>query len=56
MQEVQERAIEGQLRDLRAQIADAERLGDDPALATLTQQKLELDRTLRQLQGHKIRE
>jgi DNA primase len=56
MQEVQERAIEGQLRDLRAQIADAERLGDDPALATLTQQKLELDRTLRQLQGHKTRE
>ena len=49
LQEVQERAIEGHLRDLRAQIAEAERQGDYAGLALLTQKKLELDRKLRQL-------
>jgi len=50
LQELQERAIEARLRDLRAQIAEAERQGDNAALAAKTQQKLELDRELRQLQ------
>jgi len=51
VQEVQERAIEGRLRDLRAQIAEAERNGDVAGLAILTQKKLELDQTLRRLHG-----
>jgi len=45
------RRIESQLRDLRAQIADAERRGDFAGLAILTQKKLELDRVLRGLQS-----
>jgi len=49
LQELQERGIESRLRDLRAEIAEAERRGDFAALAVLTQQKLELDRALRQL-------
>lgn len=49
LQEVQERAIEGQQRQLRVEIAEAERRGDIGALALLTQQKLDLDRKLRQL-------
>jgi DNA primase len=49
LQEVQERAMEGRLRDLRAQIAEAERRGDYAELAVLTQQKLDLDRALRGL-------
>jgi DNA primase len=53
LQEVQERAIESRLRNLRAQIAEAERRGDYAELAVLTQQKLDLDRVLRQLHGHK---
>jgi DNA primase len=53
LQEVQERAIEIRLRNMRAQIAEAERRGDFAELAVLTQQKLELDRTLRQLHSHK---
>ena len=56
LQEVQERAIESQQRDLRAQIAEAERRGDYAGLAVLTQQKLELDRALRQLHSHKASE
>jgi DNA primase len=56
VQEVQERAIEGRLRDMRAQIAEAERNGDFTGLALLTQQKLELDRALRRLHGQKARE
>ena len=42
-----------ELRDLRAQIAEAERRGDFAELALLTQQKLELDRALRQLHSQK---
>ncbi len=53
LQEVQERAIESRLRNLRAQIAEAERRGDYAELAVLTQQKLDLDRALRQLHSHK---
>ena len=56
VQEVQERAIEGRLRELRAQIAEAERNGDFAGLALLTQKKLELDRALRRLHGQKARE
>jgi len=49
VQEIQERAIENRQRDLRSLIAEAERRGDFAELALLTQQKLELDRALRQL-------
>jgi len=53
IQEIQERAIERRLRDMRAQIAEAERRGDFSELAVLTQQKLDLDRALRQLHNHR---
>jgi DNA primase len=53
IQEIQERVIESRQRDLRALIAEAERRGDFAELATLTQQKLDLDRALRQLQNRK---
>jgi DNA primase len=56
VQEVQERATEGRLRELRGQIAEAERNGDVAGLALLTQKKLELDRALRRLHGQKARE
>jgi DNA primase len=49
LQQVQERAIEGRLRQLRASITEAERRGDFTELAVLMQQKVELDRALRQL-------
>jgi DNA primase len=49
IQEIHERAIENRQRDLRSLIAEAERRGDFTELALLTQQKLDLDRTLRQL-------
>jgi DNA primase len=52
IQEIQERAIEKHQRDLRALISEAERRGDHAELALLTQQKLELDRALRQLHLH----
>ena len=53
IQEIQERAIESQLREIRAQIAEAERRGDFAELAVLTQRKLELDRGLRLLRNQK---
>jgi DNA primase len=53
VQQIQERAIEHRLRALRGEIADAERLGDDAALLAATQQKMELDRALRQLHNHR---
>ncbi len=53
IQEIQERAVEKQQRDLRALIAEAERRGDHAELALLTQQKLDLDRSLRQLHNRK---
>jgi DNA primase len=49
IQEIHERAIVRRQRDLRTLIAEAERRGDHAELAQLTQQKLELDRALRQL-------
>jgi DNA primase len=49
LQEIQERSIASRLRDLRTMIAEAERRSDFAELALLTQQKLELDRALRQL-------
>jgi DNA primase len=52
IQEIQERAIASRLRDLRTLIAEAERRGDYTELALLTQQKLELDRALRNLHNH----
>jgi DNA primase len=48
---LKQRQFEGQLRDLRTRIAEAERRGDFAELALLTQRKLELDRGLRQLQN-----
>jgi DNA primase len=56
LQELEERAIEARQRDLRVQIAEAERQGDYGGLALLTQQKLELDRALRGLQRQKAPE
>ncbi len=56
VQEVEERGIEGRLRDLRAQIAEAERTRDFAGLALLTQKKLDLDRALRRLHGQKAQE
>jgi DNA primase len=53
IQEIHERAIESRQRDLRAEIAAAERRGDQTELIQLTQQKLELDRALRQLHNHR---
>ena len=46
---LQKRQVEHQIRDLRAQIGEAERRGDFVELAILTQRKLELDRALRHL-------
>ena len=46
---LQQRQLEAQVRDMRAQIAEAERRGDFGELAVLTQRKLELDRALRGL-------
>jgi DNA primase len=53
IQEIHERAIESRQRDLRALIAEAERRADHAELALLTQQKLELDRALRQLHNQR---
>ena len=53
IQEIQERAIESRQRELRTLIAEAERCGDFAELAVLTQQKLDLDRALRQLHQRK---
>ena len=50
IQEVEERALEMRLREVRASIAEAERRGDYSDLAMLTQRKLELDKALRRLQ------
>jgi DNA primase len=56
IQETEERWIGGRLRDLRAEIADAERRSDFAGLALLTQKKLELDKALRELHRHRPRE
>jgi DNA primase len=48
---LQRRGIEAQLRDIRVEIAEAERRGDFAELAVLMQRKLEFDRALRQLRS-----
>jgi DNA primase len=53
IQEIHERAIVRRQRELREQIAEAERRGDFTELAVLTQQKLDLDRALRQLHNQR---
>jgi DNA primase len=53
IQEIHERAIVRRQRELREQIAEAERRGDHAELAVLTQQKLDLDRALRQLHNQR---
>jgi DNA primase len=50
IQELEERVMESRQRDLRVQIAEAERQGDFAGLALLTRQKLEIDRALNELQ------
>jgi DNA primase len=50
---LKQRQLEGQLRDLRGRIEEAERRGDFAELTLLTQRKLELDRGLRQLHTRK---
>jgi len=52
LQEIEERALASRLRDMRALIAEAERRGDIAELATLTQQKVDLDKALRRLHDH----
>ena len=49
IQEIHERAIGTRLRQVVGQMVDAERKGDLEAALKLTQEKLELDRMLRQL-------
>lgn len=53
IQEIEERWVEGRLRELRAQIAEAERRGDFTELALLAQKKLELDRELKSLHNRR---
>ena len=53
LQQAQERGMEKRQRELRVLIAEAERRGDFAELAALTQQKLEMDRALRQLHNKK---
>jgi DNA primase len=53
IQELDERAIVARQRDLRGLIAEAERRGDFTDLALLTQQKLDLDRALRELHNRR---
>lgn len=48
---LQHRKLEAELREVRVQIAEAERRGDFAELALLTQRKLELDRAFRQLRN-----
>ena len=49
LQEIEERALESRSRDVRVLIAEAERRRDVAELATLSQQKMDLDRALRRL-------
>ncbi len=53
LQKIQERVMEARQRELRAQITEAEPRADFAELAVLTQQKLDLDRALRQLHHQK---
>jgi DNA primase len=49
LQQIEEEAIEHRLRELRGQIAEAERVGDVTETLRLSQEKLRLDRALREL-------
>jgi DNA primase len=49
LQQIQEQGMEHRQRELRAQIADAERRGELAEVVRLTQEKLQLDRALREL-------
>jgi DNA primase len=49
IQQAEERTLERRQRELRAQIADAERRGDTAEVVELTRQKLQIDKALRQL-------
>jgi DNA primase len=49
LQQAEERTLEKRQRDLRALISEAERRSDFAELAVLTQQKLAIDKALRQL-------
>jgi DNA primase len=49
LQHIHEQAIEHRLREVRGQMADAERRGDMAEALRLTQEKLQLDRALREL-------
>ncbi len=49
LQQIHEQALEHRLREVRGQIADAERSGDMAETLRLTQEKLQLDRELREL-------
>jgi len=53
IQEIHDRAIVRRQRELRELISEAERRGDHAELALLTQQKLDLDRALRQLHNQR---
>ncbi|MDR3725220.1 MAG: DNA primase [Terracidiphilus sp.] len=53
VQEIQERAMEHRQRELRTQMAEAERRGDIEKALELTQQKLDLDRALQGLHNRK---
>lgn len=51
IQELEERAVEHRLREVRSQIADAERRGEASQLPGLLKEKMELDRRLRELRN-----
>ncbi|HZB88277.1 MAG TPA: DNA primase [Terracidiphilus sp.] len=51
IQSLRKRQIESEIRQIRAQIAEAERRGDFAEVAVLSQRKMELDRALRGLHG-----
>lgn len=51
IQEIEERDLESRQRDLRAQLAEAERRGDFAEIAVLLKRKQELDQVLRKMRG-----
>ena len=53
VQEIEERWVASRLREIRAEIAEAERNGDFAGLTLLTQKKLELDKALRELHNRR---
>jgi DNA primase len=53
VQQAQERALEKRQRELRVLIAEAERRGDVGEVVSLTQQKMEIDKALRQLHNQR---